>query len=250
MISGSLYVNIILNILTEGMMVMPDSDMQQRIIDALKSSFAFTSELSDLQLEMLARYSTLQELAAGTVIAESINDCPGIALVVSGEIRVSRLADDGREVIVYKTGKGRTCPLSTACLLGSFDSYRAKVFTGTDAKVVWVSKDFTSKSMKECEPFWRFVFGCLAKSLFAAIEVVDTIAFIPIRKRLAQSLLTQSNSGKHPIYTTHDALAKELGTAREVVSRELKGFERAGIIDMARGRLTLKKVDELQNYTI
>lgn len=78
------------------------------------------------------------------------------------------------------------------------------------------------------------------------MEVVDNIAFISIKKRLAQILIANSSYGKHPVYTTHDALARELGTAREVVSRELKGLERAGILTLFRGRINVEKAGELE----
>lgn len=215
------------------------------IIDELKPVFSFTAELSPLQLEMLAENSVLEEIPARTVLADRVGNCKGLALILSGELKISSISEDGREVTLYRMGKGMTCALSAACILGNLEGYPVKIIAEKETKIVWVSREFINKHLSEYEPFWRFVFKCMADRLYEALEVVDSIAFIPVRKRLAQILLAKSNSGKHPVYSTHEALARELGTAREVISRELKGFERAGIVSLARGRLTITNADEL-----
>ncbi len=215
----------------------------------IKAVFSFASQLSPQQLERLTSHSELEIVPAGTVLAEKIGNCKGLALILAGELKVSKVSEDGREVTLYRITRGRTCPLSAACILGNIEGYVSKVVAEIDTKIIWVSKEFLSVALVECEPFWRFVFGCMASRLYEAMEIVDNIAFIPIRKRLAQILLVNSSHGKHPIYTTHDALARELGTAREVISRELKAMERVGVLNLSRGRLTVENAKELAAIT-
>lgn len=228
---------------------MPEKGSRDILIRAIQETFDFARALSPRQLELLAEYSELEKVEAGTVLAKRIGDCKGLLLVVSGELKLSKVSVEGREVTLYRVIKGRTCPLSVACILSKIRSYPIRVTAEIDTTIIWVSPEFLSIALAECEPFWRFVFECLANRLYETMEIVDSIAFIPIKKRLAQMLLTKSNRGKHPIYTTHDALARELGTAREVVSRELKALERAGILSLARGRLTVEKEQELSDLT-
>jgi CRP/FNR family transcriptional regulator len=216
------------------------------IIREVKNSFSFAHEMSSEQMAWFAQYCTIEEVPAGTVLVERIESCPGLLLIISGVLKVSKTSDDGREITIYRIGKGRTCPLSAICILGDLKGYFARVVAEVRTKILWVSRGFVNKSMVECEPFWRYLLGCMANRLYESIQVVDNIAFIPVKNRLAQILLLNSSYGKHPVYTTHDALARELGTAREVVSRELKNFERAGLLFLARGLITIENVGELE----
>lgn len=222
-----------------------DHDQQQKLLAELGAIFAFVGELSGAQLQELVNNSTVQEAPAGTVLVDKISDCPGLALILFGELHVSRISVDGREVLLYRVEKGRTCPLSAACILGNLVVDSVRVVADIDTKIWWVSRDYFKRSLVECEPFWRFVFGCVSSRLFDIMEIVDNVAFVSVKKRLAQILLMQSDYGKLPVYRTHEGLARELGSAREVVSRELKNFERAGILSLARGRLLVKKPEML-----
>ncbi|AFL99831.1 cAMP-binding protein [Desulfitobacterium dehalogenans ATCC 51507] len=219
------------------------------IVEELIETFSFARELSYKQIETLVDHSNIQEVPAGTVIAEKGSYCHGLALLLSGKLRVAMSSEDGREVTIYHIFKGRICPLSAACVLGDFKGNTVTVTAETDVKVVWVSRRFLAQSFVESEPFYRFVINDISNRLFEATEVVDSIAFVPVRKRLAQLLFSSSSGGRSPIYMTHEGFARELGTAREVISRELKGFERLGILTLSRGRLDIKDPKELEKLT-
>ena len=222
------------------------SELQKAVVRELLNTFSFVRELSDEQLAYLLEHSHMQEAPAGTVIADKCSYCHGLALLLFGELRVAINSEDGREVTIYRIHKGRICPLSAACVLGNFTGNMVRVTAETDVKVLWVSRQFFDRSFAECEGFYRFVINDLSNRLFEATEVVDNLAFVPVRRRLIQLLLTKSNEGRSPVYATHEGLARELGTAREVVSRELKSFERSGILEMSRGRLNIKNPKELE----
>lgn len=207
--------------------------------DELLDTFEFAHLLNDEQLHNLITHSDIQEVEAGTIIAEKGSYCHGLALLLFGQLRVAVNSIDGREVTIYNISKGRVCPLSAACVLGDFKGNAVTVSAKTDARVIWVMRDFFVRSFAEAEPFYRFVIGDISNRLFEATEVLDNIAFVSVKKRLAQLLVTNSRAGKAPIYITHEEIARELGTAREVVSRELKGFERLGLLALSRGRIDL-----------
>ena len=216
------------------------------LINKLKENFKFALEMSDEQLDTLLRYSAVEDLPAGYVLAESIGDCKGLVLILWGEIKISRMSEDGREVTVYRLGKGSTCPLSAVCVLGqTLEKQPMKVMTEKSSRILWISPEYITHHLFVCEPFCRFIFGCIANRLYDAMDVVDDLAFVPIRKRLAQKLISNSNNGKHMVYITHEALARELGTVREVVSRELKALEKAGVVELQRGRMTILNQQKL-----
>ncbi|KUO63794.1 MAG: hypothetical protein APF84_09240 [Gracilibacter sp. BRH_c7a] len=216
------------------------------ILNELKKRFEFISEICPEQLDDLVEQCELEELTAGTTLETNFGECKGVILILTGEIRISKMSEDGREITLSRFHQGTICPLSAVCILGSTPyQYPIRVIAEKDTKIVWVSREYISNSLIQCKPFWVFIFSCIADSLYRTIDVVDHIAFTSIKKRLAQLILSNTNSGKHPLYTTHEALAREIGTAREVISRELKAFERAGFIQMQRGRLEIINIDEL-----
>lgn len=218
----------------------------RKVADELTKTFDFAKELSAEQLENLAKQCEIQEVPAGTIVAEKGSHCYGLALLLLGQLRVAVNSEDGREITIYHINKGKVCPLSAACVLGGFNGNTVTVTAKTDVKVIWVMRSFFASTFAEAEPFYRFIISDISNRLFEATEVVDNIAFVSVRKRLAQLLFSSSKAGKAPIYITHEELAREMGTAREVVSRELKGFEKLGIVALSRGRLDVKAPEELE----
>lgn len=217
--------------------------LPEDIIRDLKT-FSFTEELTEQELKKIAQHSTIQEVTAGTVLAEKVGNCEALALIVSGQLRISRLSEDGREVTLQRIKNGRTCPLSAACILGGLDGFSAKITADEKTRIIWIESSFIINSLIDIEPFWRFIFSCMATRLYETMEVLDSIAFVPVKKRLAQIIIDKSGAGRQPIYATHEALARELGTVREVVSRQLKEWERAQMLTLSRGRLVIKNTEE------
>ncbi len=226
---------------------MPNKNQRDIIIKTLQKSFAFASQLTPAQMELLASNSIVEKLPAGTIIAEQMGGCRGFALIISGELRLSKFSEDGREIALLKIGEGKGCPLSAACVLGSDESYPVRVMVAVDSTIIWVARESLKEVMMECEPFWDFVFKGIAGRLYDTIDFVGNVAFTPIKKRLAQILLNESNHGKHAVYMTHDMLAREIGTVREVVSRELKYLEREGILLLSRGRIKVIEAEALSS---
>lgn len=221
---------------------------KMEILDELIKTFDFVADICPEQVEEIVDHCELEKLSAGTVLETNFGTCKGVILILSGEIRISKMSEDGREMTLSRFSKGTICPLSAVCILGSTNTnynYPIRVIAEKDTKIVWVSREYITNSLSNCKPFWAFIFSCIADSLYKTIDVVDHIAFTSIKKRLAQLILNNSNNGKHSLYTTHEDLAREIGTAREVISRELKVFERSGFIQMQRGRLTILNTEEL-----
>lgn len=224
---------------------MPNNNQKTTIIQTLRKSFDFVSELTPEQLDLLATHSIIEKVPAGTIIAEQMGGCRGFALIISGEMRLSKHSEDGREIALLRIGERKACPLSAACVLGGDEAYPVRVTVSVDSTIIWVARESLREVMMECEPFWRYIFNGIAERLYDTIDVIGNVAFTPIKKRLAQHLLSESNYGKHPVYITHDLLAREIGTVREVVSRELKHLEKADILILSRGRITVKNPDAL-----
>jgi len=177
-----------------------------------------------------------QVIPAGTQIYNEGDACNGIAFVLSGDIRVYKIGPTGREITLYEIGPGETCILNASCIL-SGKSYPAHAAAVEDTNLLLVpSADF--RRLIDGHALMReFVFTLLSQRLSGVMELVEEVAFGRMDERLMEYLIERSADGK--IETTHQRIANDLGTSREVVSRLLKDFERGGNIRLARNEIRL-----------
>lgn len=155
-----------------------------------------------------------------------------------GRIRVSQSSDSGREIVLYRVDAGESCVLTTACMLAE-EAYNAEGIAETDVTAVVLPKPAFDRLASEEDAFRNFVFAAYSRRLIDLLRVVDDVAFGRIDVRLAERLLTLGY-GLKEIRTTHQELARELGTAREVISRVLSDFHKRDLIEQSRGVITFR----------
>jgi CRP/FNR family transcriptional regulator len=179
-------------------------------------------------------------MEAGTVLFEEHAPCRGFPLVLSGEVRVARGSPLGRSLELYRVGPGELCVVSACCLFGSTPLSAHGVATLPTRLLLLSPAGF--EQWVAHEPFRRFVFGAFADRLADLMTLAEAVAFHRLDQRLAATLLGHGQT----VQTTHQALADELGTVREIVTRLLKRFERAGWVSLARERIELRDVAALR----
>ncbi len=183
---------------------------------------------------LCARAQTL-ELPTGAVVFSPGSPCGVYLLVLEGSIRVQMIADTGREIVLYRVRRGESCVLTTACLLGE-EVYSAEGVVETPTVGVAVPAAVFDELMARSDGFRRFVFAGYGRRVADILATMQAAVFHRIDARLARHLAVR---GAGPIEVTHQDLAVELGTAREVVSRHLKAFEKRGLVRLARGTLEI-----------
>lgn len=175
--------------------------------------------------------------SAGTVLFEEGSACGGMLVLESGCVRVSRLAADGRELLLYRVRPGESCVLTTSCLLER-SAYPARGLAETDVRGVLVPADLFDRLLQEAPAFRRFVFGSFVQRIAGLLDLAAAVSFERLDQRLASALLAQvESSGRIEWRVTHQELAQEVGSVRERVSRLLEGFESRGLVELGRGRL-------------
>ena len=167
-----------------------------------------------------------------------------LLLLVSGVVRVQHQSDTGRQIVLYRIRAGESCVLTTACLMAQ-EAYSAEGITETQAEAVAVPRGAFDALIAASPDFRAFVFGSYARRISDLFLLIDSVAFRRIDIRLAQRLLALADEAGQ-ISATHQALATELGTAREVVSRQLQEFRRRGMLALARGRVEITDAVALQ----
>lgn len=159
-------------------------------------------------------------------------------LVTGGSVRVQKLAESGREIVLYRVEAGESCVLTTAGLL-SGGAYEAEARAEGEVTALALPAPAFHRLMAENASFRAFVFRGFSQRLADLLLLVEEVAFGRLDVRLAEWLVKAAPGDGAALQTTHQALAAELGTAREVVSRQLKEFERRGWVHLGRGRIEL-----------
>ncbi len=187
---------------------------------------------------LLAGARTL-EIPPGQPVFHAGLQCSNYVLVLAGTIRVQVIGKGGREAVLYRVLPGHACVLTTCCILAG-DDYPAEGFTESPVHLLSLTKPVFDRALEEAPTFRRFVFANLGQRLAGVITRMEELAFRPIERRLADFLLLRNTEDPGvPIAITHQEIAVELGTAREVVSRHLKRMEVAGLVRLGRSTLVI-----------
>ncbi len=173
-------------------------------------------------------------LPAGQPVFQRGAPCSNYLLVVEGSVRVQVLASNGREITLYRVRDGESCVITTSCLI-SAESYPAEGVTEVETRALVVPKNVFDEALGSSAEFRRFVFANQGLRLSDLIQRIEDVVFGRIDVRLARLLVNLSEQGTQPITMTHQQLASEMGSAREVISRQLKQFAGQGWVTIGRG---------------
>jgi CRP/FNR family transcriptional regulator, anaerobic regulatory protein len=209
--------------------------------DLLSKIPFYTLAPSDLQ-RAIAEAASVVRLNSGDYFLREGDLCAHFALLASGRMRVFKLGESGHEITLYHVGAGEACPLNVSCILSDRPvPAMAKVEDAVEAVVI--PAPTFRRWMAQHEALRTFVFQMFANRLTEVMSLVEEVAFRRMDQRLARrlgELLVQDGAPRASVEITHAELAADLGTAREVVSRLLKEFERLGAISLSRGKITLR----------
>ena len=171
---------------------------------------------------------------AGTVLFSENAPCQGFPLVLEGEIKVSRQSSDGRTLELYRVVAGELCLVSSACLFRNQPLMADGITTKPSSLLVIPPKLFTQ--WLENASFRNEVLGLFAERMADLTGLIDAVAFHKLDQRLAGALLGRGQD----LTLTHQQLADELGTVREIISRLLRRFEREGWVELAREHIHIR----------
>ena len=207
---------------------------QRAVMDWI-SRFDELSGLAEGDRRFLAEHAQLVTLPSGHPVFAPGKRPEAFLLLLEGSVLVHQYGANGREIVLYRVGGGESCIMTTACLL-SDEEYLAEGVTETEVSAVALGRADFDALMGRSPGFRRFVFSKYASRVTRLMEVVEDVAFERLDRRLARKLLELAGDGS-TVDATHQALAVELGSAREVISRQAKEFVRRGWLETARGHL-------------
>jgi len=192
----------------------------------------FYNDLSDNNKKLFQKEITLDREYE---ILNENDQCQHVLFLLNGEIEVYKLSINGKHFRLYTIKAGESCVLNLSCVL-SGNNYMAYAKATTDIKCVLIPQKEFLRIFNEEESLRNYVFKLISTRLIQITAKVEGIVLDTLENRLQQWLLDQD----HPVvYMTHEELASHLGSAREVISRQLKKWEKEGKVKLFRGRIEI-----------
>ncbi len=210
--------------------------------------FPALKELEAAELDMLKSVVSFKQLAKGEIAYQPGWDCSNYLMCLGGQTRVYRSSESGREILLYRVATGQTCVLTTSCLMGE-TTFPAESIAEQDTLLAAIPESDFNKLMAMSVKFRSFVHDNYGNLLSELILLVNEVAFSRIDIRLARYLLKVADNS-NTIHTTHQKLAMDMGSVREVISRHVNEWERQGWIDSQRGKIVLLDREKLNEYSL
>jgi CRP/FNR family transcriptional regulator len=186
------------------------------------------------ELDQLFAAASYVKAPPGAVLFDDGHACQGFPLLLSGLARIIKAAPNGRELHLYDVAAGDTCILTSSCLL-SRSNYHARGVAQAEIEVVMLPPAAFHRLFSNAEDFRNHVFSRFSERLTELLQLVSAVAFQKLDQRLAAALIAKPR----PIRVTHQALADELGSLREIVSRLLKNFADQGWVRLGREHIEI-----------
>ena len=207
--------------------------MDATIEASLLELYPVLADLPDAARQRLFLAVQVMRVPAGTLLFDERQPCQGFPLVAAGSIRVSKFSSQGRELPLYRVGPGETCIITSSCLLGRAD-YNARGTAESDLTLVFLPAPEFQALLADAV-FRDFIFHLFSERIADLMQVVEEVAFQKLDQRLAGLLLGKGRL----VHATHQQLADELGSVREIVSRLLKGFAAQGLVGLGREQIEI-----------
>lgn len=206
---------------------------------SLENYLPFWQSISPAQQARLEQASTRKQVARGTIMHRGDMVCTGLLLVLKGQLRAYALSPEGREITLYRLFERDLCLFSAPCMLRGIQ-FEVTVSAEQDCELLTIAPDVYKAIMEESAAVANYTNELMAGRFSEVMWLLEQILWKSLDKRLAQLLLEEASfAERETLQTTHEGLANHLGTAREVVTRMLRYFQREGWVASKRGHITI-----------
>ena len=208
--------------------------MTKALWEKLLRCYPVLGKLPPDLLQKVEQTSRFLQVEAGRELFREGSPCVQYPLLIQGVIRATKCSPDGHEILLYRLNPGESCVITVVALLGE-TPYPAVGSAETDLSLFGIPRPLFLELILKSPPFRVFVFEALSQRMAHLMALIDDVAFRRVDQRLASRLLHHPE----PLTVTHQMLADELGTTREVVSRTLEGFQESGMLRLGRKRIEI-----------
>lgn len=223
--------------------------LEQSDLQSLEENLPFWKKVSNDERKVLMDGTIRFTHGKGEIVHDDRNICTGLLMVVSGQLRVYIISETGKEITLYRLFERDICVLSASCLIRNI-TFDVHVQAEKETTILRIATD-SYQQVGKTNPYVQDFTNQLVSSRFSDVMwVVEQVVFMSFDRRLAMHLLEQAAiAGQDSFAATHEAIARDLGTAREVVTRMLSRFQDDKLVNLSRGGITLTDRDGLYALT-
>lgn len=213
-------------------------------IKLICQEYEFWNKLNDEEKESFYKETIIEKYSKNEIIYNPTNKCKGLLKILKGNIKVYMISEEGKEVTIYKLSQGDECTLSASCIMEEimFDTFMK---AEDDTEIMVTNILVLNQLMKKNIFLENYIYKKTVSKFSEVMWNVQDLLFTKLDKRLALFLLKQEKNNE--IFLTHEQIASNLGSAREVISRTLKRFQKESIIELSRGKITILDNKKLKN---
>lgn len=211
----------------------------------IKSALPFWDQLEEKDIDLLETRLVKRTFEKGQSVHDG-GDCTGLVLVKEGQLRTFILSETGREITLFRLFEWDVCILTSSCVMKNI-SFDINAEAEKDTEIYLLAAEAFKKLAEGNAAVKDFNTEIISSRLSDLMWVVEQVVFKSLDQRLANFLLDMySIEGRCELHITHDAIARNIGSAREAVTRMLKYFQDEGILSLSRGQIRLNKLENLQ----
>lgn len=210
--------------------------------------FPIFDKLPEAEQAVLTRSAMLRSASQGTLLHSGQNDCMGLLVIRSGQLRAYITSDEGKEITLYRLFEQDICLFSASCVMSSVQ-FDIMISAEKDTEF-WVIPPYIYKGLMErSTEMANYVNQLMASRFTDVMWLMEQVMWKSFDKRLGAFLLEESNlENTLQLRITHEQIAAHLGSAREVVTRMLKYFQNEGMVTLTRGAIQITDAEKLESY--
>lgn len=223
--------------------------IEQTDLQPFEENLPFWKQISEEEKRVLIDETIRFTQPKGAILHEDRNTCTGLLMVVSGQLRVYIISETGKEITLYRLFERDVCVLSASCLIRNI-TFDVHVQAERETTILRISTEAYQQVGKSNALVQDFTNQLVSSRFSDVMWVVEQVVFMSFDRRLAMHLLEQAAiAGDDTFAVTHEAIARDMGTAREVVTRMLSRFQDDHLVSLSRGGITLLDRDGLYALT-
>lgn len=212
----------------------------------VSSLFSFWADLTPQERALLIQSARIESYDAGTLIHRADEGCKGVMAVLSGSLRVYCVSEEGREVTLYRVEAGEVCILSASCLMDSI-VFDVLIEAVQDTRVCLIPSAVLHRVEEKNPLVSLFIYKNATEKFSEVLWTLQEMLFMKIDQRLARALLEEmQRQANKTLAITHEDIAKQIGSAREVVTRTLRYLAQEGIVALSRGKIEIADMQKLK----
>jgi CRP/FNR family transcriptional regulator len=213
--------------------------MENTIREYLSQNTSFFNDMSIDEQKLLLNGTFERNFVKGETIGSQGSPCTGVIIVKKGNLRVYILSDEGREVTLYNIGDNEVCVLSASCVLSSI-TFDVLIEAEEDTTIYQITSSIFGNIAGKNIRVENYMLKQTVERFSDVMWAMQQLLFLAMDKRLAMFLYDETVKNKSlVINVTHENIAKNLGSAREVVTRLLQNFSKNGLVELSRGKITV-----------